>query len=778
MEEFTPEDYSAIFENMCYSDYLSAVYSYDEKALTKAKAEKKLANAAIDKNKKNQALKQLLSQKSKNQDERIKLVQKANALIKNNKKEAEERIIHAKEKVTQAAEEEISSRQEDFNKRIEDFNSRAEFLKKEQERLSKELEKIAKSKEAFSNYTGKKLPVANNEVLQMLLHAKKKRWLTEYHKDLIASSVKQICGKRISDFNDLMKEERSFAKSKMVSDIKRGKVTKQVIYEFAKRTSIITAVVFGLICLAAIVLPTVSFLAGLQALVSYLFCGGFFMNVVCMLKKQYYPQLKAFWVTEVTMCVSFILGILSGYLIWDLLVSEKNNFFTLAYAVFSAVGTGFLIRRLLISHPAKKILCRLPFLKDRARYYIFKNSTELEDGKYNLQIYCYFCHDAIMDYLSIEYKNKTVARLQNDEELCLNLKEKYEREQIEMEAKKRELDQESERINTFIESRRKQLSQQLEDINSGKAFDEIPDLTDKFSPEFEQSMEQLKAESESLDAQIEKAQLASDKADQYYETVRSQYGKAAYEFEKLTAGLRYWNKTPVPSSTGFKLTDAICFESNRQQSIFHHNLQPFAFRYSVLQEESNPALILKSTIYRYIKALMKINPARMIQINIIDPVSDPSILLNSQQFFKFSPLGIINGVSTMSDFEIRLFNNERNYETFKTVFRKQCRQIVDFLRDNQEIGDNSCSIELANKIKNDDRNPFMYQVMMFIVPRATDETTFEPPSAFVRSLKNGTYAPMGILPVFFVDKNSIHEKWREVVDLCKSGCVVTQRSSE
>ena len=38
MEEFTPEDYGTIFENMCYSDYLSAVYDYDEKALTKAKA--------------------------------------------------------------------------------------------------------------------------------------------------------------------------------------------------------------------------------------------------------------------------------------------------------------------------------------------------------------------------------------------------------------------------------------------------------------------------------------------------------------------------------------------------------------------------------------------------------------------------------------------------------------------------------------------------------------------------------------------------------------------
>ena len=68
----------------------------------------------------------------------------------------------------------------------------------------------------------------------------------------------------------------------------------------------------------------------------------------------------------------------------------------------------------------------------------------------------------------------------------------------------------------------------------------------------------------------------------------------------------------------------------------------------------------------------------------------------------------------------------------------------------------------------------MYQIMMFIVPRDFDRTNFEPPAEVVKSIENGTYLNMGLLPVFFADNNSIHKKWRKVVEMCPEECIVSK----
>ena len=68
----------------------------------------------------------------------------------------------------------------------------------------------------------------------------------------------------------------------------------------------------------------------------------------------------------------------------------------------------------------------------------------------------------------------------------------------------------------------------------------------------------------------------------------------------------------------------------------------------------------------------------------------------------------------------------------------------------------------------------MYQVMMFVVPRADDVTDFEPPKEIVKSIEKDYYINMGLMPIFFVDNNSVHEKWRDIVKKCPADCVVNQ----
>lgn len=167
----------------------------------------------------------------------------------------------------------------------------------------------------------------------------------------------------------------------------------------------------------------------------------------------------------------------------------------------------------------------------------------------------------------------------------------------------------------------------------------------------------------------------------------------------------------------------------------------------------------------------------MLQINIIDPVSDPKILLNDERFKRLSPMGVINGVHSINDFEIRLFSGERAYNTFKTIFKNQCIEIQKLLSQNHDFIKpfESYSLDLANRIKDNENEPFMYQIMMFIVPRAFDHIGFEPPIEVVRSIENGTYLNMGLLPIFFVDDDSIHDNWKKVIELCSGECIVRKK---
>ncbi len=770
-----------IISNMTYSDYLSAVYSYEEKARKKALFDKKLPPMKKANDEKKEAFNRLKTSAEENRKKREKIHDAAITNQREQWKKTQERldvkIAQETGRAKQQAEAEISKRRDEFSKKSAEFNEKVRFLKSEKSRLNSEYEDLLKTQESLENYSGDFFPVADKSALELLETAKRKRWLSAYHKELLRKNVNEVCSKRIHSFEELHDREVEFAGSQMAEDIRKGEVTDVVIREFTKFAAISFAVLMGLFCLIAFVDPLLTFFIIFQSAASCLAAGYGLMKLAEFIGRKYiFDKDKVTPVERSVVIAAFVLGGIAGFFLWKGLIFDHKNIFSFIYSLISTAASTLLFREVLLTDIAAKLLKKLPFLKNRARYYVFKDSVKKENGKYNLQIYCYLNHSEVLQYLSIEYKDQISIDIENKKELNRNIYEKDKQELSGLSARKRELDVEFQKLEAFEKHRKLRLRDEINMIESKRGDPEPPDFESMLPQKVTDELKKLDEEYDDLKRRIESTEEDTLETERRYSIVEKKYNQLSHEYELIESALRYWYKTPTPSATDYRLLDSICFESNKQLSIIHHRLKPYAFRYTVSHKDADPGRSLKSTIFRYIRGLIKINPCRLLQINIIDPVSDPSILLEDPLFKRLTDSGIINGVSTMNDFEIRLFSSSKNYSTFRTVFKTQCAELQKVISENTKKTGKKApfSVESANRIKGNDKEPFMYQVMMFVVPRAFDQTDFEPPTEIVKTMENGTYLKFGLLPVFFVDNDSIHEKWKHVVEMCPEGCLVNR----
>ncbi len=782
MGEAAEVENDEIISNMTYSDYLSAVYSYEEKARKKALFDKKMPVLKKVLDEKNAVSEKLKERAESNRKERAGVYDTAINEQKEKWLKTQARLdVKISQEVGRAkqhAEADISKRSGEYDKSVREYQDKMKYLNDEISRLDSEYEDLLEKQEKLDDYSGDSFPVADESVLKLLQSAKSRRWITPYHRELLRKNVDEICSKRIHSFEELESRELEFANSDMVEMVREGEVTDVVIGEFARISAVVFAVVAALFSIAAFVNPSLSFFSFVQAAVSCFGVGYGVMKIGDLLGQKYIFDEDEITPEERSVLIAaFFLGGIGGFFLWKQFVFDSRNIFAFLYTLLSAAGAGMLLRKILLSDFSAKLLKKLPFLKDRARYYVFKDSVKSENGKYNLQIYCYLNHSEVLQYLSIKYKDQISADLENKIELNRNIFNKDREELDELSEVKKELAIKEQKLNTFIKYRKIRLQDEIKQIEAKRAKPEEVDFASKLPQKVLEDIERLDSEYEEIQSRIRNAEVEAKEAREKFNGINRKYRKISDEYSLIVSALRYWYKTPTPAATDYRLLDSLCFESNKQLSIIHHKLKPFAFRYTVRHKESSPSKSLKSTIFRYIRGLIKINPCRMLQINIVDPVSDPSVLLDDPLFKRISSMGIINGVSSLNDFEIRLFSNQRNYNTFRTVFRNQCGELQKLLSRNSDIVSEPYSVELANRIKGDEKEPFMYQIMMFIVPRAFDQTDFEPPAEIVKSIENGTYLNMGLLPVFFADNDSIHEKWKDIVEMCPEGCLVNQSFS-
>ena len=777
------EDDGDIISNMTYSDYLSAVYSYEDKANKKANYDRKIIPLKHIRDTRRLELKALESAAENNRAERKKIHDDAVNEQKDKWQKIQDRLdVQISQEVGRAkqqAEAEVNKKKQEYLDEVGAFNDKVNYLKSDIFRLDNERKEIEIYRNKYDDYSIDFSPVADESVLELLKTARDKHWLTPYHKELLKANADKICEKRIQTFEELEEREREFAASKMVEDIRKGEVTRQVIEEFSKRVGAASGILFALLGIVAHANPTLLFFAYIQAFMSCVFLGGMSFDIGRRTASKKFPKKKQKKQVAFISTLSFLLGNALGFWIWAVLFFGNQSIFSLVYTLLSAVGVGIVFRQIILARFTEKYLKKIPFLKDRARYYVFKNSSKAENGKYNLQIYCYLNHNLVLHYLSIKHKDEINEDIETKLENNRNLHKKDRAELAKMAAQKKEILAKRQQFKEFVKQRKAQLIKEIRAIESRRGSMDTVDFESKLPQNVLFEIIRLDAEYGDLQVQIDNTALALKRAEEHYNSVRRKYENVSREYTLIEEALRYWYKTPTPSATDYSLLDALCFESKNHLSIIHHNLQPFAFRYTVRKRDKNPSESLKVTIFRYIRGLVKINPCRMLQINIVDPVSDPKILLEDERFSRFSSMGMISGVYSMNDFEIRLFSNERAYNTFRSVFKTQCVEIQKVLSRNSHmipLGE-PYSLELANRIRNDENEPFMYQIMMFIVPRESDKTDFQPPAEIVKSIENGTYLNMGILPVFFVDDDSIHRKWRRVVEMCSEQCIVRKTAN-
>lgn len=775
------DDDSEIISNMTYSDYLSAVYSFDDKAYDKARYDKKIIPLEQQRDSKLAMLKALEQSALDNRSQQRKLHDDAIEEQKKNWQKTQDNldVLIAQEvfRAKHMAFANVNKKKEEYIEERDQYNNKVNNLKDDLLRLDNELKEINIYRNKFDDYTIETSPVEDESVMELLETAKEKRWLTAYHRELLQRDANDVCEKRVDTFEQLAELERDFANSKMVEDIRAGEVTREVIEEFSKRAAVMCAAVVALMATIAAANPSLVFFCCFQAAASSLMFGGVSLDVGHRLLKKKFPKKKERSKVNLLSLFAGFLGGSVGFLIWAAFIAGVQNLFVFVYTLLASAATGFLFRQILLRPLPERLLKRIPFLQNRARYFVFKNNLKVENGKRNLQIYCCLNRPLVLHYLTIKHIEDINADIENRIKRNRELYKK-DRQQLAALAPRRKVILEKQReFNEYVEQRKDELSREIKSIEARRGDTESIDFESKLPQNVSSELIRLDAEYEDIQVQIEDTALALKRAEEHLSSARKKYGEAAKEYALVEEALRYWYKTPTPSATDYSLLDSLCFESKNQLSIIRHNLKPFAFRYTVRHKESSPSESVKVMIFKYIRGLIKINPCRMIQVNIIDPVSDPKILMNDDRFKRLSPMGVIGGVYSVSDFEIRLFSSERSYNTFRSIFKTQCIEIQRVLSANKDKIDEGepYSLELANRIKNNENEPFMYQVMMFIVPRAFDRTSFEPPHEIVKAIENGTYLNMGLLPVFFVDDESVHKDWRSVVDRCPEECIVRKK---
>ena len=128
-----PDDEGRIISNMTYSDYLSAVYSYEEKAGKKAGYDRKIIPLKRKRDTKRLKLKALEASAQSNRDERQKIHDDAISEQKDKWQKVQDRldvqIAQEIGRAKQQAEAEVNKRKEEYLKEVNEFNNRVSYLK-------------------------------------------------------------------------------------------------------------------------------------------------------------------------------------------------------------------------------------------------------------------------------------------------------------------------------------------------------------------------------------------------------------------------------------------------------------------------------------------------------------------------------------------------------------------------------------------------------------------------------------------------------------------------
>lgn len=747
-----------IIDNMNYNDYLSAVYSYEQKSEECRRAHEKVREAYELRAAAKSKLDDVCNEERLNRESYKKILDGESSALQHSWESTNRRFDLRL--ATQSENERLKAKN-DINKYKRDQASAVKEVKGRINKYEKKLKDAEDSCDCYtaeldklSHFSGETFPPYNADVLESLKRAKKKHLLTKYQEEMLDENVETACGTWISGFDSLEKAEKELADSRFYKKLVKGSVTKEIISSAAAVSSVAVGVLLVIFVAILTIAAPSAFAQVVQSVVMTGAFGGLFSSVTHIARSKI-DAVKNLPVSEKAMAfITFFLGGAAGCVLGLLLPA------LVVLNTISAVGCAFLFHRIMLTSYAAAILKKNSFLKDKARRRLFAEYEKIDNGSYNFRIYCYLNHNAVLTYTSIVYAEEKRNEMRKEKEVALKDKKNYANE---LKNAKEELNRLNNGydLDNYKRTRMKQCEQIIQSYENGRP--PKPDFEKKAFENKKDVLEPYNAEYKNIRTRISEAQAAWGKADNAYQLAKKSYETKAAFRDLVTLALRSWSKTPLPVSTDYSLVDALCADSTKDIHIIHHDLKPYVVLYKPVTQKSNPAETLHGTLYRFSRGLCRINPRRLIQINIIDYISDPNILINSRYFRSFFGKGIIGGIRTMKDFDIRLFSDRGVFKTFFKLFEMQCNEMSDLLKRSGAAAA-ECDIAAANRIAEPIGDVFPYQICFFVVPRADDAVSYPPPHEITALIDNGKYLACGILPFFFAQQDNIAPEWKSFLD--------------
>lgn len=759
-------DDNAVIENMTYDDYLGSVYTYEETSAEAAKARVEAEKAGKLRKSAEEELSELQQKYDDLDKECTKIIDEEIDRRKKAWKKTSDRfdflISNQKAAAEQTARADIQKMKDKHTSELKKIRSEINDYSDQIKNLDEEHVRLKAERAKYSHFSGKKIQLRSEESARFLQRAKNKKLLTQYQSEMIDQDVK-TCESWLSGFDSLETAESDFDNSDFYRELREAKISEPIFTRTANICTVFFALIGAIFSVAAVLFVPNAVTIFFHTAITMLAFGGLFSSVTHVLRKRF-AAVRSLPLRERPMLITvFTIGCIPGFFIGEFVLAPSRSAAALFFSIVFCAVCALLFRRLLLTKLSKKLLSRIPYLQDKARKEIFQKYEQVDNGKYNFMMYCYLNHSAVSLYLSIHFAESEHNRITESISVNRTKHSYYEKELAASKKRFRELSN-GNAAAVYEQERLKALAEQIAAMESKRP--KKPDFELEAKTACAEKTEPLEAEKNEIKTKIEKSQKRLEPLNADY-TKKSERAAALKTQKKRTAAaLRQWKRTPLPSATKYTLLDTLCFEEKSRISIIRHDLKPSVFRYEIKDGTPNKDEAVAAAVYRYVKGLCKINPRRLIQVNIFDYVTDPNVYINTKAFTGLSKKSVIRGIYSMKDFEIRLFTDADGYKTFKNFFRLQISSMRTIFRENSDSVPQGTQrdIALANRLSGKSSGLFLYQVCIFIVPRENAAAAFAPPKSFIELIRKEDPIRVGLLPVFFTDNSSISPQWLEITD--------------
>lgn len=266
------------------------------------------------------------------------------------------------------------------------------------------------------------------------------------------------------------------------------------------------------------------------------------------------------------------------------------------------------------------------------------------------------------------------------------------------------------------------------------------------------------------------------KMNQQMDLLRGRQKLAHDAVMQKTQVIQAWNGIPDMAMAEKKFADIVCMKPEGGKgycTILPHKMSPITMYYYGDVADSNILSKISGPLVRVIDGFQQMNPAELMQMTLIDLIGG-AMSLRMDSRIKWSTRSQKNFVEEGVDDGMMLVSNVSELNEFSQMIERHGNMLVEYngKHSNQVralLGNSGTisGIAQANQIRTEESlKPFPYQVVFIVVPRANERDEFSyGQQALQRFIQDENISKAyGILPVFIVNKDSVHESWKRIVE--------------